>query len=221
MIFTKAGAWGSRSQLRHPCGRAPTNQAPLLLPEQGRFTQTRGIAAPRYLSCVPRGRHIAGVGASAAVVHTALSGREETDMSAPSQEEITPNQYHLQGGGISVSYYPGGSGPIIEGRGRLRFTYHDSFRALSFFGDEVRTVDVPDLGTVVSVTIVQTIDTGSTSASLLVPNVVLPSPLPVSINTELVTTRHLFFVVAFGHPQRDVYSVTALTGVASAGELPL
>jgi hypothetical protein len=73
----------------------------------------------------------------------------------------------------------------------------------------------------VSVTIVQTVDTGSTSASLLVPNVVLPSPLPVSINTELITTRHLFFVAAFGHPQRDVYSVTALTGDASAGILPL
>jgi hypothetical protein len=87
----------------------------------------------------------------------------------------------------------------------------------------VRTVDVPGLGAVVSVTIVQTVDTGSTSASLLVPNVVLPSPpsSPVSISTELVTTRHLIFVAALGHPQRDVYSVTALTGVASAGILPL
>jgi hypothetical protein len=27
-------------------------------------------------------------------------------MSTPSQEEITPNQYHLHGGDISVSYYP-------------------------------------------------------------------------------------------------------------------
>jgi hypothetical protein len=122
-------------------------------------------------------------------------------MSTPSQEAITPNQYHLHGGGISVSYYPGGSGPIIEGRGRLRFTYHDSFRVLSFYGDEVRTVNVPDLGTVVSVTIFQTVDTGSTSASLLVPNVVLPSTLPVSIHTEFITTRHLIFVAALGHPQ--------------------
>lgn len=120
-----------------------------------------------------------------------------------------------------VSYYPDGSGPIIEGRGRLRFTYHDSVGVLSFYGDEVRTVDVPDLDTVASVTIVQTFDTGSTSASLLVPHVVLPSTLPVAINTELITTRHLFFATALGHPQRDVYSVRALTGVASAGILPL
>lgn len=72
-----------------------------------------------------------------------------------------------------------------------------------------------------SVTIVQAVDTGSTSASLLVPNVVLPSTLPVSISTELITTRHLIFVAALGHPQHDVHSATALTGVASAGILPL
>jgi hypothetical protein len=137
------------------------------------------------------------------------------------QKTITPNQYHLNGGGISVSYYPGGSGPIIKGRGRLRFTYQDSFQALSFYDHDVRTVHVPDLGTVVSVKIFQTIDTGSTSASLLVPNVVLPSTLPVSISTELITTRHLIFVATLGHPQHDLYSVTALTGVASAGILPL
>jgi hypothetical protein len=141
-------------------------------------------------------------------------------MSIPSHEEITPNQYHLNGGDISVSYYPEGAGPIIQGRGRLRFTYHDSSRTLSFYGDEVCTIDVPGLGTVASVTIVQTVDTGSTSASLLVPTVVLPSPLPVPINTELIITRHLLLAAALGHPQRDVYSVTALSGVASAGILP-
>jgi hypothetical protein len=140
-------------------------------------------------------------------------------MSTPSQEEVTPNQYHLQGDGIGVSYYPGGAGPIVEGRGRLRFAYRDSSHAKSFYGDEVRTVET-DLGTVVSVTIFQSIDTGSTSASLLIPNVVLPSPLPVTINTELITTQHLLFVLALGHPQRDVYSVTAMSGVASAGPIP-
>jgi hypothetical protein len=119
-----------------------------------------------------------------------------------------------------VSYYPGGSGPIIDGRGRLRFTYHDSSQALAFYDPDVRTVDVPDLGTVVSATIVRSIDIGSTSVSLLLPNVVLPSTLPVSISTELVTTRHLVFVATLGHPQHDLYSVTALTGVASAGILP-
>ena len=30
-----------------------------------------------------------------------------------------PNQYHLTGDGISVSYYPDGQGPIIDGQGPL------------------------------------------------------------------------------------------------------
>ncbi|MGH3794576.1 MAG: hypothetical protein ACRDSP_06770 [Pseudonocardiaceae bacterium] len=72
-------------------------------------------------------------------------------------------------------------------------------------------------------TIVHTVDTGSTTASLLVPLVVLPSPpsSPVPISTDLITTLHRFFATALGHPQREVYSVTALTGVAGAGPLPL
>lgn len=142
-------------------------------------------------------------------------------MSSPGSTTITPNQYHLHGGGISVSFYPEGSGPPIEGRGPLRFTYHDALRSLSFFGDEVRTVDVADLGTVASVTIVHTVDTGSTSVSLLVPTVVLPSNAPVPISTDLITTLHRFFVTAIGHPQREVYTVTELTGVASAEPLPV
>jgi len=143
-------------------------------------------------------------------------------MATTEQATTAPNQYHLQGGCISVSYFPEGSGPPIKDRGRLRFTYQDSSRSLAFYGNEVRTVDVPDLGTVVSVTIVQTIDIGSTSASLLVPLVVLPESHPsAQIHTDLITTIHRFFVSAIGHPQHEVYSVTALDGVAGSAPLPL
>ena len=89
-----------------------------------------------------------------------------TQPSAPqTPETVTPNQYHLQGGGISITYYPEGfsPGPIVQGQGPLRFTYQDAHRALSFHGDEVRAVDVPDLGTVVSVTLVRSVDTGATT----------------------------------------------------------
>jgi hypothetical protein len=46
-----------------------------------------------------------------------------------------PNQYHLQGGGISVSYYPQGFGRPVEGRGRLIFVYQDAHRPESFYSD--------------------------------------------------------------------------------------
>jgi hypothetical protein len=131
-----------------------------------------------------------------------------------------PNQYHLHGHGISVSYYPGGFGPPIKGRGRLRFVYQNTHQSLSFYDGEVRTVEVADLGTVVSVTIVMTVDRGSTTFSLLVPYVQLPEPQSsVSIHTEGITTQHRFLIGEI-IPQRETYTVTALSGTAAVGPLP-
>ena len=134
----------------------------------------------------------------------------------------SPNQYHLRGRGISVAYYPDGFGPILAGRGPLHLVYQDAFRSLAFRGNEVRIVEVPDLGTVVSVTIVETVDTGYTSFSLLVPDVDLPTDQSsVSINTEGITTVHRIFVALIGHPQSETYTVTPLNGTAAVGPLPL
>jgi hypothetical protein len=134
----------------------------------------------------------------------------------------SPNQYHLQGGGISVAYYPAGFGPIKEGRGPLHLVYQDAFRSLAFYGEEVRTVEVPDLGTVVSVTIVETVDTGYTSFSLPVADVELPTDQSsVFMHTEGITTVHRIFVALIGHPQSETYTVTPLNGTAAVGPLPL
>jgi hypothetical protein len=135
-----------------------------------------------------------------------------------------PNQYHLQGGGISVSYYPQGFGPPIQGRGRLIFVYQDAHRSESFYSDgtNVRTVKVDDVGMVVSVTIAETIDTGNTTFSLLIPDVDLPDQLTsVFIRTEGITTVHRAFVALIGHPQAETYCVTELDGTAAFGPLPL
>ena len=134
----------------------------------------------------------------------------------------SPNQYHLNGGGVSVSYYPDGFGPPIEGRGSLRLVYQDVHQSKSFYDNDVRTVTVPDLGTVVSVTLVMTVDTGSTTFSLLVPDVDLPEgQSSVFIDTEGITTVHRIFVALIGHPQSETYSVTELCGTAAVGPLPL
>ncbi len=133
-----------------------------------------------------------------------------------------PNQYHIQGGGISVSYYPDGFGPPVLDRGSLLFVYQDAHRSQSFFSDQVRTIKVDDLGTVVSVTLVETVDIGSTTFSLLVPDVQLPEQqTSVFIRTEGITTVHRVFVALIGHPQSETYTVTALDGTAAVGPLPL
>jgi hypothetical protein len=132
-----------------------------------------------------------------------------------------PNQYHVEGGGISVSYYPDGEGPVFDDRGRLRLAYQDVHQSHTFFDADVRTVDVPDLGTVVSVSLVTTVDVGYTSFSLLIPQVQLPDqPGPsVFIRTEGITTVHRAFAGVIGHPQIETYAVTELCGTAVVGIL--
>ena len=133
-----------------------------------------------------------------------------------------PNQYHVNGGGISVSYYPDGFGPPVEDRGSLLLIYQDAHRSQSYFSDDVRTVKVDDLGMVVSVTLVESVDSGSTTFSLLVPDVQLPEQqTSVFVHTEGITTVHRVFVALLGHPQSETYTVTALDGTAAVGPLPL
>lgn len=132
----------------------------------------------------------------------------------------TPNQYHLQGGGITVSYLPDGFGPLTTA-GPVRFTYQDAHHSLVFHGDEVRTVEVPDLGTIVSVTLIRTIDIGYTSFSVLLPHVTLPQPAAAApITTDGITTVHRTFLAALGHAQTQTYTLTPLTGTALIGIVP-
>ena len=77
---------------------------------------------------------------------------------------VAANMFTAAGGSLHVSYSTNG----IDGKPHL--SYQDPVRSLSFTGDEIRRVE-GDLGAVVSVTIVRTVDSGSTSFSLLVPHV--------------------------------------------------
>jgi hypothetical protein len=133
----------------------------------------------------------------------------------------TPNQYHVEGGGINVSYYPQGEGPELGDRGRMRLAYQDVHQSRVFFDADVRTVDVADLGTVVSVSLITSVDAGYTSFSILIPQVQLPDqPEPsIFIRTEGITTVHRTFVGMIGHPQEESYTVTELCGTAAAGLL--
>jgi hypothetical protein len=85
-----------------------------------------------------------------------------------------PNAYHLQGGGITMTYFPVGDGPVLEGRGRFCFGYQDAHLSKSFTTDEVRintkndAGDTDDLGAEVSVTLIPSVDTGYTSFSVLI-----------------------------------------------------
>jgi hypothetical protein len=130
----------------------------------------------------------------------------------------SPDLYQVCGRDISVTYYP----TFVGGRPSL--TYRDRHRTLHFSGDEIRRVEVPDLGTLVSVTLVLTVDSGSTTFSLLLPHVNLPSRIGSStpISTEGITTMHHYSIVpVFDEGQRDTYSLSRLDGTASLVVVPL
>jgi hypothetical protein len=137
-----------------------------------------------------------------------------------------------QQGGIVMSTAPTRSANLFQVHGRHlhitysttsfigtpQFTYQDVHGVQDFQGDQIRSLE-SEIGTLVTVTIAQTVDRGGTSFTLLVPRVNLDQAPSVPISTEGITTLHRFSnVPAFNHGQTELYTVTRLTGTASAVE---
>jgi hypothetical protein len=120
-----------------------------------------------------------------------------------------PNLYQLSGENIQISY----STTDIDGK--PHFTYQDPNQTLAFSGDAVRTVET-DLGAIVTVTIRQTVDMGSTTFSLILPRVNPIGEQSLPIRTEGITALHKFSIVpTLNRGQLDFYTVTRLEGAAS------
>ena len=116
-----------------------------------------------------------------------------------------PNLWILSGGGIIFRYFT--PTPTVH--------YQDTIRTLNLTGPAIRTVNVPDLGTLVSITTFLTVDSGSATFTVLLPIVNLATT-PISsapVSTYGITTAHHFSIVpAFDHGQQEHYGFTALTG---------
>ena len=124
-----------------------------------------------------------------------------------SQAAQAPNLYQLSGKHLNITYSTTG----IDGK--PHFSYQDLQQTLSFTGDQIRSV-VTEIGTLVSVTIRMTVDTGGTTFSLLLPRVNIPGEQSVPVETVGITTLHRFSVLPI-NGQRDFYTVTRLQGSAS------
>lgn len=131
----------------------------------------------------------------------------------------TPNLYNLhnnviQGGQFSlhVSYTTSG----IDGK--PHFHYQDAQQTLNFAGDQIRTVE-SDVGLLVSVTIRQTVDAGSTTFTLIIPTVNLGQSAQARISTLGITTIHRFSIVPqFNLGQIETSTVSQLEGNAERVE---
>jgi hypothetical protein len=121
---------------------------------------------------------------------------------------VTPDLFQLTGSHIHITY------TTSSVTGAPTMTYQDPYQGMSFHGDEIRTVEC-DLGTLVSVTLRMTVDTGSTSLSVFIPRVRMEQGTITAIHTECVTTVHRFSVIpSFNLGQLDTYSVVPLNGTA-------
>jgi hypothetical protein len=119
------------------------------------------------------------------------------------------NYYQVHGGGLQITYSTAGLD------GKPHFGYHDAHQSLSFSGDQI-TTEPTAIGTLVTVRIRMTIDSGSTTFSLMVPSTNLDLDSSVPITAIGITTNHKFSIIpALRHGQTELYSVTRLTGTAS------
>lgn len=119
-----------------------------------------------------------------------------------------PDLYDFTGTNLKISYSTTG----IDGK--AHFSYKNGKTVLSFSGNEIRTVET-EIGTLVSVTVSMTVDTGSTSFSVLIPKVNLDSKLKSTVKAQGFLTQHKFSMIpSFSTGQRDIYKVYPLTGTA-------
>ena len=119
---------------------------------------------------------------------------------------VEPNHYTLSGKHIHMAYSTTG----IDGK--PQFTYQDLQLTLNFSGEQIRRIET-EVGTVVSVTLRLTPDTGGTTFSVLLPRVNIPGEQSVPIQTVGITTLHKFSLVpVIG--QRDFYKAAPLSGSA-------
>jgi hypothetical protein len=121
---------------------------------------------------------------------------------------VIPNVYELSGSHLHVTYATTSFG------GLPTMTYQDAHQGKSFRGDEIRTLEC-DLGTLVSVTLRETPDAGSTSFSLFVPRIQINQSTIGTVHAEGVTTLHRFSIAPqLQHGQLDTYNIVALHGTA-------
>jgi hypothetical protein len=120
---------------------------------------------------------------------------------------VEPNLYELSGKHLHVTYSTSGLD------GKPHFTYQDLQQTLNVSGDEIRSAKT-EVGTLISVSIRLTVDTGGTTFSILLPRVNIPGEQSVPIRTDGITTLHKFSIIPVSG-QLDFYTVTPLTGSAA------
>jgi len=124
---------------------------------------------------------------------------------APPQN--APNLFNLSGDGITVSY------STTSITGTPRFTYKKGRQTLNFTGNEITSVAI-GVGTLVSVVIAQVPDKGTTTFSVLLPAIKLPSSNKQAFRTIGITTVTATTIAGPPTGVQQTYKVSRLRGSA-------
>jgi hypothetical protein len=120
------------------------------------------------------------------------------------------NIFVLADAQLHVTYSTGALGS------KAGLVYQDASQTLQFNDQQMRRVST-EFGELVTVTIRMTVDTGSTTFTLVVPTVQVPGEQTVPVETIGITTIHRFSPIpALNIGQRETYTVANLRGTASA-----
>ena len=124
------------------------------------------------------------------------------------QENNIPNLYQLSSDELVISYITSNK------QGQPQLDYQGPRGTLSFTGPELR-IEQTTLGTLVTVFLVRTVDTGSVTFTLLVPGVNLAGTGDQPVQTIAIETNNLFSVLQRNTArQTQTYQVYNLIGAA-------
>jgi len=127
------------------------------------------------------------------------------------QQSNQPNLYQLSGDGIQITY------TLANTNGQPQLDYQDSTgNSTTFSGNQIRS-EQSMLGTLITVFLVQTIDSGSTTLTLLVPGVNLAPTTQQNIETIAIVTNNLFSILEIHKArQTQTYQIYNLQGTAQS-----
>jgi len=124
------------------------------------------------------------------------------------QQNQEPNQYQLTSDGLQITYTPSND------NGQPQLGYQGSHGNLTFTANDIRSEEtVP--GTLITIFLVRTVDTGSVTLTLLLPGVNLAGTTEQPIQTIAIETQNLFSILDRNKArQTQTYQVYNLQGTA-------
>lgn len=126
---------------------------------------------------------------------------------ATPQTQLEPNLFELSGHHTHITYSTSG----IDGK--PHFSFRNQHFNKAFTGQEIRTED-SELGKLVTVSLMVTIDTGATTATLLIPSIAMGSQQSQPLHTFCIISVHSGPIAPGHQGQGQTYEAVELNGSA-------